>query len=247
MKSTTRFWVAGACALSCAVGAALPSSIAAPARKPTTKKPVAKKTAAKKPNANLVALKLDLPRPVFIGTPKNIPAGTTVEKPTGKPRPAFLVPKGTVLLSRGKPAELSDPAPIVGEASYITDGNKEAGDGGFVELSFGTQYVQVDLEREATISAIVLWHDHAVSTVYRDVIVQVSNDSSFKSGVKTVFNNDQDNSSQQGRGKDREFFTLAEGKLIPVKGVRGRYVRVYSNGNTGDDQNRFTEVEVWGK
>src|SRR5947207_5900005 len=28
-----------------------------------------------------------LPKPAYTGTPKNIPAGTTAEKPTGKPRP----------------------------------------------------------------------------------------------------------------------------------------------------------------
>jgi hypothetical protein len=246
MKQTSRVWIAALCALSTLGSATLVSSIAAPAKKPAAKKPV-KKAATKKPMTNLVALKLDLPRPAFIGTPKNIPPGTTVEKPTGKPRPALYVPKGTILLSRGKPVELSDPAPIIGDAAYITDGNKEAGDGGFVELSFGKQYVQVDLERKAAINAIVIWYDHAVQTVYRDVVVQVSDDKDFVSGVTTVFNNDQDNSSGAGRGKDREFFALAEGKLISVKGVKGRYVRVYSRGSTGADENRFTEVEVWGK
>ena len=247
MKQNSRIWIAGLCALSVVGGATLSSSVAAPAKKAPAKRAAAKKPAAKKPAANLVALRLDLPRPAFIGTPKNIPPGTTVEKPTGKPRPLLMVPKGTTLLSRGKPVELSDPAPIIGEAAYITDGNKEAGDGGFVELSFGKQYVQVDLQRQAAIHAVVLWYDHAVQTVYRDVVVQVSNDKDFVTGVQTVFNNDQDNSSGVGRGKDREFFALAEGKLIPVKGARGRYVRVYSRGSTGADENRFTEVEVWGK
>ena len=34
-----------------------------------------------------VEVKFDLPKAVFAGTPKNIPPGTTVQKPTGKPRP----------------------------------------------------------------------------------------------------------------------------------------------------------------
>ena len=38
-----------------------------------------------------------------------------------------------------------------------------------------------------------------------------------------------------------------EGKLIDAKGTRGRYVRLYSNGNTSDDMNHYIEVEVYGK
>ena len=61
-----------------------------------------------------VELKLDLPKPLFAGTPKNLPPGTTVEKPTGKPRPPLMVPKGTELLSARKPVKLSDDNPVVG-------------------------------------------------------------------------------------------------------------------------------------
>ncbi len=224
--------------------------IAAPTKKKpatTAQKPAAKpKPNAPKPNANLVALQLKLPRPTFIGTPKNIPAGTTVEKPTGKARPVFYVPRGTTNLAAGKTVTASDSAPIIGENSQITDGNKEAGDGNFVEFGFGKQWVQVDLERSANLSALVMWHTHSEASVYHDVVVQVSDDADFISGVKTVFNNDQDNSAGLGRGTDREYFELAEGKLVPLK-AKGRYVRVYSNGSTGGDENRFTEIEIYGK
>ena len=33
---------------------------------------------------------------------------------------------------------------------------------------------------------------------------------------------------------------------MDTKGVKGRYVRLWSKGNTSDDQNHYTEVEVWG-
>ena len=42
-------------------------------------------------------LKLKLPKPMFIGTPTNIKS-PNLEAVTGKPRPPFYVPKGTVLL-----------------------------------------------------------------------------------------------------------------------------------------------------
>ncbi len=220
------------------------SSYAAPAKKAPAK-PAAKP--ATKPAGDMVPLKLKLPAPTFIGTPKNIPPGTSVEKPTGKARPTFYVPKGTSNLALGKPVTASDTAPIIGEDALITDGDKEAADGKFIEYGFGKQWVQIDLGKSATIYAIVSWHDHTVANVYRDVVVQISDDKDFVEGVKTVFNNDQDNSSGLGKGTDREYFELAEGRLMPVKAVKGRYVRFYSNGSTGGDENRYTEIEVYGK
>jgi hypothetical protein len=194
-----------------------------------------------------VELKLDLPRPLFVGTPKNLPPGTTVEKPTGKPRPPLMVPKGVELLSLKKPVKMSDDNPIVGKAEMITDGVKEGGDGNWVELGPGLQWVQVDLQRSSEIYAIVLWHYHAEPRVYRDVVVQLADDPDFIENVRTVFNNDQDNSAGLGVGKDNEYFEMAEGKLIEVKGDKARYVRCYSKGSTADEQNHYIEVEVHGR
>jgi hypothetical protein len=42
------------------------------------------------------------------------------------------------------------------------------------------------------------------------------------------------------------YFENFKGRLIDAKGVKGRYVRLYSNGSTADDQNHYTEVEVYG-
>src|SRR5438477_9448118 len=96
-----------------------------------------------------VELRLELPKPLFAGTPKNLPPGTTVEKPTGKPRPALMVPKGVELLSLKKPVKMSDDNPIVGKAEMITDGVKEGTDGNWVELAAGLQWVQIDLQRSS--------------------------------------------------------------------------------------------------
>ena len=194
-----------------------------------------------------IELKLELPKPLFAGTPKNLPPGTTVEKPTGKPRPALIVPKGTELLSAKKPVKLSDDNPIDGKPEMVTDGSKEGNNGNWVEMATGVQWAQVDLEKSAEIYAIVLWHYHGEPRVYRDVVVQVADDPDFIENVRTVLNNDQDNSAGLGLGKDNEFFELAEGKLIPVNGAKARYVRCYSNGSTNDGQNHVIEIEVFGK
>src|SRR6187402_3090913 len=75
-------------------------------------------------------LKLKLPKPMFIGTPTNI-RSPNLEKVTGKSRPPFYVPQGTVLLSAKKKVTSSDNAPVIGELDMITDGEKSGGDGFF--------------------------------------------------------------------------------------------------------------------
>lgn len=203
--------------------------------------------AAEGEGPKLAPLDIKLPKPVFVGTPKNIPPGTTVEKPTGKPRAPFLAPEGCTNLASGKAVNGSDEQPIIGSLSLITDGDKEATDGSYVELGPKLQHVQIDMKTAAEIYAVVVWHYHADPRVYHDVIVQVADDPDFITNVRTLFNNDQDNSAGMGIGKDREYFELYEGRLVDGKGEKARYVRLYSRGSTSDEQNHYTEVEVYGK
>jgi hypothetical protein len=192
------------------------------------------------------ALELQLPKPLFVGTPKNIKS-KNLEKPLPGKRPIYQVPAGTVLLSAGKKVASSDQAPIIGSLELVTDKDKEAGDGSIVELAPGKQYVQIDLGKLVQLSALVVWHYHQDARVYRDVVVQVAEDPDFIMGVTTLFNNDDDNSSGLGAGKDQEYLETFEGKLLDGKGAKGRYVRLYSNGNTSSDANHYIEVEVYGK
>jgi hypothetical protein len=83
--------------------------------------------------------------------------------------------------------------------------------------------------------------------VYHAVIVQVSDDKDFKTGVTTVYNNDHDNSSKMGKGTELAYRETYQGRIIDGKGAVGRYVRLYSNGNTSDELNHYTEVEVFGQ
>jgi hypothetical protein len=62
-----------------------------------------------------------------------------------------------------------------------------------------------------------------------------------------VFNNDDDNSSGFGVGRDYEYFESFEGQLVRIDGATGRYVRLWSSGSTSDDQNHYTEVQVFGR
>jgi len=206
--------------------------------------------AAEEPSAavgDLEPIRIELPQPQFPGTPPAIRFGTHVEKPLGKARPPFLAPKGTVNLALGKPVSSSDRMPIIGELDLITDGDKEGSEGSYVELGPGKQYVQIDLGAPCTLYAVVLWHYHKEPRVYHDVVVQASDDPDFISAVTTLFNNDYDNSAGLGVGDDLEWIETNEGRLIDAKGVKARYVRLYSAGNTSNDLNHYTEVEVYGQ
>jgi len=198
-------------------------------------------------DGDLEPIVIDLPDAKFPGTPPALRFGTHVEKPLGKPRPLFKAPKGTTNVALKKPVRGSDEMPIIGELKLITDGNKEAETGTFVELGPGRQYVQIDLGAEYNLYAVVIWHYHEEPRVYHDIVVQVSSAPDFIADVKTVFNNDYDNSAGLGLGEGLERIETNEGHLIDAKGVKGRYVRCYSNGNTTNDLNNYIEVEVYGK
>ena len=194
--------------------------------------------------ADTIPLTTTIPPEKIEGTPIEIKVPNL--KPAASKAPQIQVPAGTSLLSKGKPVTASDDFPIIGDLPYITDGEKEAGEGYFLELANGLQWVQIDLEQEAAIQALWVWHYHSQRRAYHDVIIQISNDPAFATGVTTVFNNDFDNSSSLGTGSDAPYIETQYGLLVPVAGVKGRYVRLYSQGNTSNDMNHYIEVEVFG-
>ena len=198
--------------------------------------------------AGLVPIDIKLPKPMFVGTPTDTKV-PNLEKPLGKARPPFLAPEGTKNVALGKPIASSDEEPIIGEIEMITDGDKEAADGSYVELGPFVQNVTIDLGAMYEVYAIVAWHYHKQARVYFDTVVQVADDADFITNDKIVFNNDIDNSAGLGVGKDMHYMETNEGKLFDVlsQGIKARYVRLYSNGNTSNDLNHYIEVEVYGK
>jgi len=108
------------------------------------------------------------------------------------------------------------------------------------------QHITIDLEKVCDIYAVLVWHYHMQARVYFDVIVQVSKDPDFIEAT-TIYNNDDDNSSGMGVGKDMNYIETSEGRLIDAKGAQGRYVRLYSKGNNANEYNHYVEVEVFGK
>lgn len=202
-----------------------------------------KKTA----NEGTVPLPLELPKPMFVGTPENLAGIENLEPDTKKPRPPFYAPAGVKNLALNKPITSSEMDPIIGTLDMIVDGDKDATEGSVIELGPFKQWVVVDLEKEYELYAVVFWHFHKTPRVYKDVVVQISSDPEFATGVTTLFNNDIDNSLEMGVGTDMHYIDKAEGKLVDAKGTKARYVRLFSQGNNQNDYSHYIEVEVYGK
>lgn len=191
-------------------------------------------------------LKLELPRPAFKGTPTNAPPGIHLDPPRKGPRPELLAPVGVRNVARNRPVKSSDMEPIVGTLKCITDGDKEAREGSYVELGPGVQWVQIDLGKPNILHALAVWRYHASARIYHDVVIQVADDGDFIENVRTVFNNDHDNSAGLGIGSQKAFWETFEGQLLELDAVKARYIRLYSNGSTADEQKHYIEVEVYG-
>lgn len=224
-------------------GLALALSLASCGKKEETKAAAAVPAA---PAGDLVEIALEFPKPMFIGTPVPAELPNLEKADPSKVVKTIMVPKGTTNLAKGKTVTSSDSAPIIGELSLVTDGDADGADGSFVELMPGKQWVQIDLGAESNIYKIAMWHYHKQAQAYIDVEVQVSDDPEFKKGVTTLWNSDHDDSSQMGKGSDPAYVETNHGRVVDAKGIKARYVRLWSNGNTSNDMNHYCEVQVYG-
>jgi hypothetical protein len=193
--------------------------------------------------ADLVPLVTELPSAILIGTPVPIKVDNLETAVGAVP---FLVPKTATNLALKRPVTSSDPAPLLGDCELVTDGDKDSAEGCYVEMASGIQWVQIDLGKTAEINAVYVWRFHSQHRVYLGVVVQISDDPDFISGVTTIYNNDVKNLSGRGAGKDKSYIETNLGRLLDAKGTKGRYVRLYSNGSSSNPANHYIEVEVWG-
>ena len=195
-------------------------------------------------DAGLIEFKPEFPAPAFFGTPLDIKLPNL--EPSQEIRISFIAPKGVHLISHNAMVSSSEPLPLHGSLAMVTDGQKVGDDSHFVELPPGHQWVQIDLGESKQIFAITLWHYHKVMRAYRDVVIEVADDPGFSSGTSIIYNNDHDNSLGLGSGSDLAYIETNHGRIIDVPGVSARYVRLHSNGNTTDELNHYTEVEIYG-
>ena len=191
------------------------------------------------------ALELEFPPPFLSGTP--VPIALPNLESLDAPPPTVLAPEGVENIALGKEVTSSDDFPIIGELELVTDGDKESEEGYFVELAPGLQWVQIDLEKPAKLYGIGVWHFHSQKRAYIDMLIQVSDDPDFATGVTTLYNNDHDSSAGMGEGTSLAYIETNKGKLIDAKQATARYLRLYSDGNTSNEMNHYVEVEVFGE
>lgn len=202
------------------------------------------------PAGDLEEIKPVFPKPMFVGTP--VPADPVPNlEAAHEPITSFKAPKGTTNVALKKKVTSSDtniiiPVPGPDALKILTDGDADSSDGCFVELAPDPQWVQVDLEGEFNIHQILVWHFHRQAVIVKGVVAQVSDDPEFKTGVTTVYNADIDDACKQGKGTDKAWVQTNHGRLIDGKGTKARYVRLWSNGSTQDDFNRYIEIAVYG-
>jgi len=77
----------------------------------------------------------------------------------------------------------------------------------------------MDLGSPSEIFALVIWHAHNTAKVYHKSSCRLPMTRTSLRNVRTIFNNDSQNTSGFGVGTDREYFETYEGKLINAKGV----------------------------
>lgn len=198
----------------------------------------------------LTAISIKYPYSSFVSITPGPPPGMRMQKRVA-PRTPFYAPVGTTNLAFGKPVSSSH-KPTIGTLAQLVDGAKESDDTSLIDLGPGLQWAQIDLLQTRHIYGILFWHRPDALDIYLDVIVQVSDDPTFKSHVKTVFNNDQRGEAGLGRGADLLYYDSCSGKLIDTqgaahRGIPARYVRLYSRGSVSAADNLYTEVEVYGR
>ena len=199
--------------------------------------------------ADKVAIKFEIPPPHSSGTPKEVKSDNLEPDPgPGKYRAPIMVPAGfdKKLTTEDTVVTTSEEA-VTGDNEYVVDADKTPDATCMLQLPGGVQWVQLDLGAEKTVSAVCVWHDQGDDRVYKDVIVQLSNDAKFATGVTTIFNNDHDNTSKLGKGTAKEYRERNDGRPIDGKMTKARYVRCYSAGSTSEPVNNYVEIEVFGK
>ena len=130
-----------------------------------------------------------------------------------------------------------------GHAGRVTDGVIGAGTDTFATLA--GNHAVLDLGGQYYLNGLAVWHYFDDARTYRDVVFEVADNPEFNNST-IVFNNDTDNSLGLGAGTDAEYPESSAGKQVLFAPLPGRYVRLWSGGNSVNDANHLAEVEVYG-
>ena len=133
-----------------------------------------------------------------------------------------------------------------GHDQRLFDGVTDSAYPNFVDVGADSKFIVIDLGSAVMVDGLNVWRFYNDDRQYHDVVYQLSTTSDFSTDVTTVFNNDANNSNQQGTGSDQEYREGPLGRPVYFPPVRARYLRLWSRGNTVNNNNHYTEVEVYG-
>ena len=146
----------------------------------------------------MVAIEIELPAPAFRGTPVPQKSRTSRSRWASRGRRSWLPKARSTWPAASRSPSATRRRPPASSTSSPT-ATRRPPTSATSSCGRAREWVQIDLGQKATIYAVLVWHNHAEARVYRDVIVQVSDDPDFLD-AQTVFNNDYDNSSGLGIG-----------------------------------------------
>lgn len=140
--------------------------------------------------------------------------------------------------------------------STVTDGNRSASEYALIATESTAKYIQLNLGEPHSITKVNILNDYnpEAPRTGKDLIVQLSNDPTFATGVTTIYNNDADNSAGLGAGTDAEYAEPPTGAGLTVtlgSPAAAQYVRYWANGHTRTQTNAYNamntpvEVEVY--
>jgi hypothetical protein len=199
-------------------------------------------------------------------TVKGLPSGTTVYfamktigtggQVSNLSSVASIATMPVANVARGKSVSTNATSTSGEPLSALTDGVKTRDKYVLYGTSTGPKWAQVDLGQAYDVARVNIRNDWGDTSTYRtgkDLIVQLSNDSTFASGVTTIFNNDGDNSSGLGTGTDAEYVEPGDGSgkdIFVADPVSARYVRYWANGHvringTVNAADTPVEIEVY--
>lgn len=175
------------------------------------------------------------------GTP--VDGSTTTPTPTGTPPPAPAI-TGVVNIAAGKTAIASDTT-YPRSFSVITNGRYDD----YVPVGAGSQWICIPFGNTYDLYWLDLsnyWDSRYYPTgteklVYYDIQIESASDCSSSSwSVMTHFNSQTDSETQQTYETEKP-----KRIYFPTNTTAGA-VRIWSNGNSHDIGNHYTEVAVWG-
>lgn len=102
--------------------------------------------------------------------------------------------------------------------TVVTDGDRSTSEYALIATDSAAKYIQLNLGEPHFITKVNILNDYnpEAPRAGKDLIVQLSNDPTFTTGVTTIYNNDDDNSVGLGAGADAEYVEPSSGAGLTV-------------------------------